>query len=108
MDEADENLAPGIAYVPFGTTVFRDALSAPASGSPVRDQWGVFLTGAAPISIKSTTGSVILGIDIEVSQLYEVTRSKFLPWILAVAIICLLVVFSSIFRHFHIIKRLRN
>lgn len=65
VSEDEENVWPGRKYY-YDRNTFYEALISPSySKQPETDQWGTFLTGAAPIMLHGRSVAII-GVDIEV------------------------------------------
>lgn len=45
------------------------------------DKWGVYVTASAPIKNEQGTGVAIIGLDMDVSDVYRLTRTKFTPFL---------------------------
>ena len=52
----------------------------------IHDQWGVFLSGGAPIIDRQGNTAAVLGIDIEISNVYSILNMKFKTYIWFLAI----------------------
>lgn len=63
----EENVWPGFKYY-YDWETFEDALLAPAFSKSIKtDQWGAYITGAAPIKVDGETVA-ILGVDISIDD----------------------------------------
>ena len=79
LDSADENIYPGEVYdmKKFTPIVDEKGLVMPLISGPYTDQWGTFLDGSAPIRDKQGNSVAVLGISMDVEELYRLARSKF-------------------------------
>lgn len=70
LDETDEVVAPGVIYS-YEWDVLNEALNKPSySKSPETDQWGTFITGAAPIMLNGKPVAV-LSIDVSIDEIWD-------------------------------------
>jgi len=76
IDENEENAAPGIRYDATG-----QGLSTPGWRKPFyeisNDQWGIVLSGAAPIFNLSNKPVAVLGIDMVITDFYRSVQEKY-------------------------------
>lgn len=97
VDEADENISPGVIYDTTGQEFPTEGLEKPMVENFSTDQWGTFLTGNAPIRDASGKGVAILGLDMDVTDFYQQIHSRFIPywWFGGVFIILIMILFLS-------------
>jgi len=81
LDEADENIWPGVVYDASGQKFATEGLEGPMVEDFVKDQWGTFLTGDAPIRDVSGDAVAILGLDMDVTDFYRQVKDKYDPYI---------------------------
>lgn len=87
-DPNDENpievVAPGTYYDGyffehnFAENIFSQPI---AEKGIVHDKWGTYLSASAPIYDKSGKGVAILGLDMDISDFYNLTQNRFKPWL---------------------------
>ena len=80
MDEGDENIWPGVIYYAGGQKFVTEGLKKPMVEDFASDQWGTFLTGDAPIRDENGDAVAILGLDMNVTDLYREVKSKYDPY----------------------------
>ncbi len=87
LDESDEPTFPGMPYdlsdVPEAALA---AESPQVTAEPYSDQWGTFMTGFAPIRDPDGETVAILGVDMELSHLRNVSIQIFSPAAIMLAI----------------------
>jgi hypothetical protein len=74
---ADENVAPGIRYYTNNETCFIEALKKSTHSDFYSDQWGTWISGCAPVRDKLGSVVAILGLDMDVSKVYENLEARF-------------------------------
>lgn len=80
VDEADENISPGVIYDATGQEFSTKGLEKPMVENVSTDQWGTFLTGDAPIRDANGKGVAILGIDMDISDFHREVKEKYAPF----------------------------
>ncbi len=79
LDAADENVYPGMMYNMgfFSPDTLKTAFIGPTySGQTAEDQWGNWLSGYAPIRDADGNTVAILGLDMDISEVNNVTWSR--------------------------------
>ncbi len=98
IDEWEEQAAPGIRYS-SDSEDFHLGFSKPGFDADfVTDQWGVLLSGYAPI-VSDSGESYLVGLDIDASKLHENLNLKFKPWIWFFGTLLLLAVVALVFNY---------
>src|SRR3989338_3326036 len=80
LDAADENVTPGTQYdiKKYAPEIYLEGYIKPViTKEMATDQWGTFLTATAPIRKNDGIAVAVLGVDIEASDVYELTKEKF-------------------------------
>lgn len=76
LDNADQNVYPGLDLyeeLEYGNTKKGE----PFYQGPYLSQWGVYVSGYAPIRDKNGNVVAFLGLDMDVSEVYKIVRQKF-------------------------------
>ncbi len=110
LNEYDENVAPGVRYA-LRTNILVEALKQPITEEDfLVEQWGVTLSGHAPIKDAKGNSVAVLGIDIDVSHLYSNIRAQFIPhvWFISSFLILLLARLVYIMKTLQISRRRAN
>jgi len=82
LTENEENVAPGVAYAPNpSNNGMFGAFQRPVADFFYTDQWGTFISGYAPIKDKKGNSVAIIGVDMDVSNVYQLTKDKFSYWL---------------------------
>jgi hypothetical protein len=100
LDEADENLWPGVRYdvETSSPRIFKEGLLHPVYEIGLQDQWGVFLSAAAPIFSENGRAIGALGVDMDIAGFHNVVLSDFKKWFWTfggISILVLSIVFVS-------------
>lgn len=79
LNEADENLWPGVDYdiARQSPKMWKEGLVHPMYEVNVSDQWGVFISGAAPIFDQFGNAFAVLGIDTDIHNLRRIILQDF-------------------------------
>lgn len=92
IDDADHLSAPGEPIDMSETDWYLQAMDRPlADKNPTSDQWGVWITGSAPIRDEMGNAVAVIGIDYEASSINELSQKSFSPVIVFFAIFALFV-----------------
>ncbi|MDO8469145.1 MAG: hypothetical protein Q7S29_05300 [Candidatus Peribacter sp.] len=78
-DEEDENVSPGVRYDTTGQILSTSAWRRPFYET-ASDQWGIVLSGAAPIFNLSNKPVAVLGIDMVITDFYRSVQEKYAPF----------------------------
>ena len=79
LDAADESIVPGQIYDAKNLTpiAFKYSLTRPTyEEQHIPDQWGRFLSGYAPVRDTKGKTVAVLGLDMDISDLYELTMKR--------------------------------
>jgi predicted transcriptional regulator len=73
LDAADQNIFPGEDY--YDENAYKSAFTIPTVQGPFYDQWGMFISGYAPI--RDSKGNVVaaLGLDMNISDIYKSVKN---------------------------------
>ena len=74
LDAADENVYPGEAI--FDEKVYKNAFIAPYFEDVYRSKWGVYISGYTPIRDTKGNTIAVLGLDMDISDIYNLTNKK--------------------------------
>lgn len=82
LDETDENISPGVRY--YSTNEgphLTEALIKPTySKDFIANQWGILMTGYAPILNEKNQTVAVLGIDTNTGNVLSQHKNKFVSW----------------------------
>ena len=87
-------VAPGTYYDTFffGSKYYQNVMKMPVYENEfVTDQWGTYLSAAAPIYDKNNTPVAFLGLDMNVSDVYQLHKNRFRPFLWFIS--CFLAIF---------------
>ena len=80
--DVDENVAPGVAYFEPSNMGLSNALQNPTHSIDFfADQWGMWLSGFAPIKDANGKTVAVLGLDTDVGDFYKLLKARFVPWL---------------------------
>ncbi|MCF7844933.1 MAG: hypothetical protein K9M03_03855 [Kiritimatiellales bacterium] len=93
IDDADEAAPPGTRYDASGQQMDSFGLSRPTMEKElINDQWGVFLSATAPIYNEQGDSVAILGLDIDVVELIDMTYEKFSSYFVFLSVFLTLII----------------
>jgi DNA-binding MarR family transcriptional regulator len=101
IDDADQLVSPGDTY---DVSRFPDIVAGfrhpTADAQPAQDQWGTFISGAAPITDKTGKSVALLGVDMAASELDRLTPQSLIPLgiFAGMALLFLVIRFSAVNR----------
>ncbi|MDD4286877.1 MAG: hypothetical protein PHN33_00825 [Candidatus Peribacteraceae bacterium] len=78
IDDADDPAPPGMRYDASAQKLVKE-WKAPFYEIS-QDQWGIFLSGVAPIRNSVGNPVAVLGVDMEISEFYKQIMHKFVPY----------------------------
>lgn len=80
VNEQDENVAPGKEYPVDGDVDLMAGFDAPsASKEPFPDQWGIWISGFAPVKNEQGNTVATFGVDRDASDIYALANQSFHP-----------------------------
>ena len=101
--DAIEVLPPGTSYDANQLAQYdemeRLLVVALSDGKFTTDKWGTYLSASAPVFNKSGVGIAILGVDMDVSDVYQEVNSRFKPYIWFLSIFVLLLILKLFLLH---------
>ena len=99
VTEDEENVAPGLAYVPNkGTKMFEGFEHPAADHLFYTDQWGTYISGYAPIRDEKGNSVAIIGLDMDISKIYLLMKRKFAYWLWFTGTLSSLAIFAFLLR----------
>jgi hypothetical protein len=95
----EENVAPGIRIALEDVTRSLEAFDHPTYERNFQmTQWDALLSGFAPIKDKNGTSVAILGLDQDVTSVYDAVNARFKPWLWFMGIAAFLLFFRVVLR----------
>ena len=89
VDAADEAAPPGTLYNIKEASALQHRYGLHHTVVDViEDQWGRFLSAITPIRNERDETVAILGVDIDISNLYRITQAKYSPWLWFIGLLC--------------------
>lgn len=101
IDKADQLVAPGDPYdVTLAPGIMSGFVVPTADESPTQDQWGTFISGAAPVKDATGHAVALLGVDMPASELDKLTLRSVIPLLIFGALFFLFIAvrFSAVNR----------
>ncbi len=92
LEESDENVAPGVRYYAWQKEIYKNVLDFPTYNSSIATaQWGLAISGTAPIRDKQGKAVAFVGVDIEITNTYKLIKNKFVFWLCFTALSIILI-----------------
>jgi len=82
QETSEESVAPGEQYFsgPSDSAFNKEGIKRPIVEVLVNDQWGTLLSASTPILDEHKRGIAILGLDMDISDVYKTVDNRFIPW----------------------------
>jgi len=83
LDAADEAAPPGTPYNIFEASPKQQkyGLQRTVIDTNMEDQWGKFFSATTPIKDSNGNTVAVLGVDVEVTEIYNIIREKYIKWL---------------------------
>lgn len=91
IDDADALTPPGTLYDDVPKEAF-EAYQGPTNSDLYEDQWGLLLSGYAPIKDDAGKTVAVIAVDIRAGNFYAITRQTFIPFLIFIFILISLLI----------------